>query len=98
LITKLYSQLLIKFGMDFSEDDISEDLFYFIIYPMICNLCHNYFYFYFHLYQINLLLRLAASHKKYMNHNIWPQAKNMKTWIWRAPHYQWEPHWHILSI
>jgi len=41
----------------------------------------------------------------YMNHNIWPQAnslhtwpqaKNMKTGIWRAPHYQWEPHWHIL--
>ena len=36
LITKLYSQLLIKFGMDFSEYDISEDLFYFIIYPMVC--------------------------------------------------------------
>jgi len=34
LITKLYSQLLIKLGMDFSEYDISEDLFYFIIYPI----------------------------------------------------------------
>ena len=21
----------------------------------------------------------------------------MKTGIWRAPHYQWEPHWHILD-
>jgi hypothetical protein len=47
----------------------------------------------------------GARRAMYMNHNIWPQAnslhtwlqaKNMKTGIWRAPHYQWEPHWHIL--
>ena len=38
-----------------------------------------------------------------MNHN-WMQANELHTWpqakhgIWRAPHFQWEPHWHIFQL
>ena len=38
----------------------------------------------------------TTGHKN-MCHN-WPTAKTMKTGIWQAPHYWWEPHWHIFTL